>query len=825
MRFRADHDHFELDGKPFFLYSGEVQYFRIQRDLWGTHLAALKAAGANTVSTYIPWSWHEVEEGVFDFTGRTDPQRDLVGFLAAAARAGLYASVKPGPYILAEFDDEGIPAWLRRGHPEIQARGVNVVTYLHPVFKRYVLRWYDAVLPLLAERQLSAGGPILLLQVCNEVGLFNWLGAAGDTGGVAVAHYRAFLQGRYRRIADLNRTYGTHYRAFRAVVPPSRPAADPGAFVRWNDWHDFHRVYYADYLSWLITEIRRRGITVQLFHNIPGWVFGRGTEYPINISFYAEIVRRHPELVFGVDHIPENPNYRNQHDDLIINEMVRALQGGRPIWAAEQQAGSREHQVRTYPNELELFYKACLGRGMTGMNLYMFSQGLNPPGRGTFGPTFYWYTALDHDGRPTSLYPVVGKIGQWVRTFGPALALTRKAGGTAVGFYRPYYHDEFYYPLFGGELKLDAKRVGLRVEPKILRNTYYFDGLLRMLVMQNRDFTMVDLQAHRPDPRRDKQLWVVAADHMDRRTQAKLAEYVEAGGHLFLWPGFPDRDLQMRPCTLLKGRLGVREGRSREDVSGTAKISLLGLKDLNVLSPIRTVSAPEGKVIARTSSGEACGLTRRVGKGAVTVLGTIFGYNIEEHLAAFSRLADLRPVSPTVEVSNPEVLAHVRYGKDHAFLCLLNYTPVPQSVRVEARRVPGLGTLRLPEQGALTLEPLSGRLIPLHFPAAGLRIRWATCEVIGLEPGKGRLLIRVQGSPRESTQFEVQVPASAARRLKVRIDGRAAAVKRTKPGVVVTLPAGSAVRDLELVWSGSGPRSRGSGPVPVPGPGRRKARA
>ena len=36
---------------------------------WEDSLYNLKALGANTVETYIPWNIHEPEEGVYDFEG------------------------------------------------------------------------------------------------------------------------------------------------------------------------------------------------------------------------------------------------------------------------------------------------------------------------------------------------------------------------------------------------------------------------------------------------------------------------------------------------------------------------------------------------------------------------------------------------------------------------------------------------------------------------------------------------------------------------------------------------------------------------------------
>jgi beta-galactosidase len=82
---------FLLDGKPAFLNAGEIQYFRISRDLWRTHLQKAKDAGLNAVSTYIPWDWHEEKEGQFDFEGKTHPQKDLLHWLDLCKEFGLMA--------------------------------------------------------------------------------------------------------------------------------------------------------------------------------------------------------------------------------------------------------------------------------------------------------------------------------------------------------------------------------------------------------------------------------------------------------------------------------------------------------------------------------------------------------------------------------------------------------------------------------------------------------------------------------------------------------------------------------------------------------------
>lgn len=82
-------------------------------------------------------------------------------------------------------------------------------------------------------------------------------------------------------------------------------------------------------------------------------------------------------------------NYRNLHDDRIINDITAAMQGKKPLFAAEFQCGSREFHVVTNNTEMELFYKASVANGLKGWNYYMFSQGRNPERKGYSGGTFF----------------------------------------------------------------------------------------------------------------------------------------------------------------------------------------------------------------------------------------------------------------------------------------------------------------------------------------------------------------------------------------------------------------------------------------------------
>ncbi|MBL6537542.1 beta-galactosidase [Streptococcus suis] len=153
-------DDFYLDGKPFKILSGAIHYFRVHPDDWYHSLYNLKAMGFNTVETYVPWNLHEPQKGQFDFSGILD----LEAFLDLAQELGLYSIVRPSPYICAEWEWGGLPAWLMT--EDLQVRSSDA-TYL-----KHLDDYYAFLLPKLVKRQLSHQGTILMFQVENEYGSY-----------------------------------------------------------------------------------------------------------------------------------------------------------------------------------------------------------------------------------------------------------------------------------------------------------------------------------------------------------------------------------------------------------------------------------------------------------------------------------------------------------------------------------------------------------------------------------------------------------------------------------------------------------------------------
>lgn len=152
---------FYLNGKPFQILSGAIHYFRIPRAYWEDSLYNLKAMGFNTVETYIPWNIHEPEEGVFDFS----EQYDVATFVRLAQQMGLWVILRPTPFICAEWEFGGLPAWLLN-YKDMKIR-TNTPLFLDKV-DRYYRRLFEEIAPL----QITCGGPVLMMQVENEYGSF-----------------------------------------------------------------------------------------------------------------------------------------------------------------------------------------------------------------------------------------------------------------------------------------------------------------------------------------------------------------------------------------------------------------------------------------------------------------------------------------------------------------------------------------------------------------------------------------------------------------------------------------------------------------------------
>lgn len=161
------------------ILAAEFHYFRASTEFWPLALTRLRQMGVNTVSSYVPWVWHEPRPGLVDFSGATDPRRDLIGFIHLCQSLGFRLILKPGPFVDAELLGGGIPPWLLQQHPAIHAvradgqlwrhsdSAAPRACYLHPTYLAAARTWIAAFSTVAAPFQFPAG-PVIAVQVDNE---------------------------------------------------------------------------------------------------------------------------------------------------------------------------------------------------------------------------------------------------------------------------------------------------------------------------------------------------------------------------------------------------------------------------------------------------------------------------------------------------------------------------------------------------------------------------------------------------------------------------------------------------------------------------------
>ncbi|MDH6116788.1 beta-galactosidase [Kitasatospora sp. GAS204A] len=275
-----DRDGFTLDGSPLRILSGALHYFRVHPEQWAARLRLLRAMGLNTVETYLPWNLHEPRPGHYDFGGFLDVER----FVRTAERHGLKVLLRPGPYICAEWEFGGLPAWLLKDR-SMRLRCAD------PAFLAAVDRWFDVLLPRLLPLLAERGGPVLALQVENEYGSY----------GNDAAYLRHLADGLRRRgagcllftsdgpthpalqggtLADALPTvnFGDRVAESFAVLREYLPDGPAVCMEYWNGWFDNwgapHHTRDAGDAARVLDELLAAGASVNLYMAHGGTNFG-----------------------------------------------------------------------------------------------------------------------------------------------------------------------------------------------------------------------------------------------------------------------------------------------------------------------------------------------------------------------------------------------------------------------------------------------------------------------------------------------------------------------------------------------------------------------
>jgi beta-galactosidase len=745
-----------VDGTPRIVMAGEVHYFRVAREEWAQRLDLVVEAGLTAVASYIPWIYHELPDGTIDVTGATRPERDVGAFIDLCAERGLLFIARPGPFVMAELKNEGIPFRVYRDHPEVVPVGWDgapapsrTVDYLAPAFLAQTRRWFEAVLPVLATRLQPAGGNVVMVQLDNEVGMLAWVTNSPDLTDHLLSHFGRWVATRYDGAGPYPvEPGGAGWAA--AVRSPAEEWAGP---LR-RDLGEFMRDRFADYvvaLREMAEDLGIRGVPFAV--NIHGTEGGSGTPFPIGISQLVRTYAGIPGMVSGSDHYLGEATLATMTDLYVMNAFMDAVHDDdQPLTSLEFEAGSGDYgagaEMQYDPSTVDLKTRLCVAQGNRLVNYYLFAGGINPPldevvGDGNdrlsfTGERHGTAAPVGPEGQRGFAYAATAATVHAVNANAPWLAVMHEEhDDVELGLVLDAYATEYHHP--ASALMSDAV-----TDLAAHRGAGQRRALARSLLLAGYRFGAVHLEEH--DPRPGSVLVLGAGRHLAEQVQRRVVAHTEAGGRVLLLGPLPERDLDGRPCCLLADALGLTPGDVRRD-SGHHYPSVLAQGWAAPLPETRVGWRQElhhdrGDVVLTDVYGAVCGVDVPVGAGRVVVLAAELPSSRDLFGRALSALGARAGVSTSTPF--PGVLTTTGASADgQRALHLLNLSgaAMPTTVTVDGHELFGGAPLQVPAR--------SGWVLPLGLDVAGVRLLEGTGEVAGVVEGgiRFRPLLRLGDRP------------------------------------------------------------------------------
>jgi hypothetical protein len=557
------------------LLSGEVHYWRLDPANWQPILQRTREMGLQVIATYVCWEFHEIEPGRYDFSGETDPRRDLLRFLDLLTAAGFWIILRPGPYIYSEWRNNGVPDDAARLHR------------LDPAFQERARPYMQAVTEITQPYLATRGGRIILWQADNEID--PWLPWYTEQLGLGqkTGPFHDFLLQRYSNVDNLNAAWGTSYtcmedaRAVSEMFP-----AQPDLMRRYLDFVRFQHWYVTQVADWAVKTYRIYGVDVPIYLNAYSGV---------SIQPWAELESL-ADLA-GPDIYPSRELALRADEHRKMMEAVRYTRTYSSLpYIPEFEAGIWHDWLPDVgilsPNHYRMICISALLAGAAGWNWYMLVNRDN------------WYQCpINEWGRTRpDLFDAFQQITTLYHEINPASLI--KMTDTAVTF---------------NALQRGTERPG--------------QDLLQSLYQADIDYEFYDVDREGCN---QTLLFYTGGSWLSESAQEHLTTYVESGGHLVCLGAYPNLDDNLRPLNRLDIKdpsgivSGLPGGMWLDVLGGMVKSSwAFNYAETPGAAVIATRLVPRGQTMEelalqmglQAGAQYTIGYTEERGRGCLTVIG------------------------------------------------------------------------------------------------------------------------------------------------------------------------------------------------------------
>ncbi|WP_041054434.1 beta-galactosidase [Jeotgalibacillus campisalis] len=733
-----------IEGKPVILMCGEVHYYRLDKNDWQARIDQLKLSGCNAVATYIPWLCHQPEQHIIDIDGSTRPELDIIGFLDLCQKNDLYIFVRPGPFIMAEMKNEGIPHWVYSGCLEAIPVGwdgqdptTKTLDYLNPGFLEATRAWYKIILPPIKERLYSNGGNVIAIQLDNEVGMLSWVSNTPDLTDHLLDDLSSWLLSYYDTKLD-ERYPGVFNRGEKIRNTQLRSPTEDYAPQFLKDLGYYMRDRFARYIHILRTYCEEEGILdIPFVVNIHGTGGGRGFTFPIGISQLYESYTQDEGYLSGSDIYFGDFNMDMFQDLYLINGFMDAVHlPDQPLTSVEFNCGDGNFGStfggRKDPSSVDLKMRMCVAQGNRLINYYLLTGGYNyrmdqklndGNDRIAFTGERHGFAApISPEGELNFTFPRMAESISRVMAVSDKLAgMNEEKDAVAFAFIPDYYMTESRYPKSG-----KMKEILENIEQN--RNGSSWEVVARAMLLKGFKFGSVDLQNQPINLAKIKTLVVPSARYLHKHIQEKLIQFMNNGGNVLLYGELPQFDMEGNPCSVLADEAGVRYKNTYRD-SSEYYLSLESENLSRRYPEVRTHIAHtvEGgdsltPLLRTYDTKEISGFESKIGRGKLIGLLTHYSCDLTFFGEIFDRLEMKRSLAHDYQ-HHGIFMTSVGNEDRERFIHILNLDGLEKEFHLFENEV------KLFEGHKVALPAKRGLMLPVNVKLEKAIIRYATAEI------------------------------------------------------------------------------------------------